>query len=191
MQHAALTTSFSSVQQQHRLWARRSSVFTHHTPIGTAHRRRTATVGRSSTAHGEGANPWEAPGYQGALVSTLPIDQQRLAFALIVAALGAGTVAASAAGGALAPHLPAFLQVTRSSWFPLGPIFAAAGVGGVVAEPQRGCIVSGIQAGGATVCLTMLVCFAGVAHFTEEAGFKAMYPHQGAWGLWYLPGGCG
>lgn len=22
----------------------------------------------------------------------------------------------------------------------------------------------------------------------EEQGFKNMYPHQGAWGLWYLPG---
>lgn len=28
----------------------------------------------------------------------------------------------------------------------------------------------------------------GVAHFTEEQGFKNMYPHTGAWGLWYLPG---
>jgi hypothetical protein len=28
----------------------------------------------------------------------------------------------------------------------------------------------------------------GVAHFTEEQGFKNMYPHNGAWGLWYLPG---
>lgn len=22
----------------------------------------------------------------------------------------------------------------------------------------------------------------------EEQGFKNMYPHQGAWGFWYLPG---
>mmetsp|Transcript_39935 Transcript_39935/g.113249 ORF Transcript_39935/g.113249 Transcript_39935/m.113249 type:complete len:269 (+) Transcript_39935:206-1012(+) len=29
---------------------------------------------------------------------------------------------------------------------------------------------------------------AGVAHFTAEKGFLAMYPHRGAWGIFYLPG---
>eukprot|EP00873_Tetraselmis_striata_P039817 jgi/Tetstr1/460081/TSEL_005401.t1 len=29
---------------------------------------------------------------------------------------------------------------------------------------------------------------AGVAHFTVEQGFLDMYPHRGAWGIYYLPG---
>jgi uncharacterized membrane protein len=29
---------------------------------------------------------------------------------------------------------------------------------------------------------------AGIAHFTEKQGFVDMYPHRGAWGIWYLPG---
>jgi len=29
---------------------------------------------------------------------------------------------------------------------------------------------------------------AGVAHFGVEQGFLDMYPHRGAWGIWYLPG---
>jgi uncharacterized membrane protein len=29
---------------------------------------------------------------------------------------------------------------------------------------------------------------AGAAHFALPKGFEDMYPHQGAWGFWYLPG---
>lgn len=85
----------------------------------------------------------------------MPEEQQRAVFIGILAAIGAGTaVSCSVLGPAVSAYLPSFLQVTRSSWFPLGPIFMAA----------------------------------GVAHFTEEKGFCSMYPHQGAWGLWNLPG---
>lgn len=85
----------------------------------------------------------------------MPEAQQAAAVAAIAAAIGTGTALSCAVlGPALAPHLPSFLLPTATSWFPLGPIFVAA----------------------------------GVAHFTEEQGFKNMYPHSGAWGLWYLPG---
>lgn len=100
-------------------------------------------------------NPWAQPGYKGAVVSQLPEAQQAAAFAAIAAGIAAGTfLCAGVVGPAVSAHLPSFLQVTAKSWFPLGPIFAAA----------------------------------GVAHFTEEQGFKDMYPHQGAWGFWRLPG---
>ncbi|KAF8059994.1 NHP2 [Scenedesmus sp. PABB004] len=103
----------------------------------------------------DGPAPWAAPGYLNAVVSRMPEAQQAAAFAAIAAAIAAGTVLnAAALGPAASSVLPGFLQVTRTSWFPLGPIFIAA----------------------------------GVAHFTEEQGFVNMYPHQGAWGIWRLPG---
>lgn len=110
---------------------------------------------KSSSTGESSSNPWAQPGYLGAVVSSLPEEQQRLVFAGILVAIGAGTaVSCSVLGPAISAHLPSFLQVTRTSWFPLGPIFMAA----------------------------------GVAHFTESKGFCSMYPHQGAWGLWSLPG---
>lgn len=118
----------------------------------------TGTKQRSSTASAVAdgsSNPWAQPGYLGAVVSSQPEDTQRTVFAGILAAIAAGTVlSCSVLGPAISAYLPSFLQVHGDSWFPLGPIFMAA----------------------------------GVAHFTEEQGFKNMYPHQGAWGLWYLPG---
>lgn len=98
---------------------------------------------------------WAAPGYRGAWVSSLPKSSQAALFAAIAVFLGAGTAfTASVAGPYMSAHLPSFLQVTKTSWFPLGPIFVAA----------------------------------GIAHFTEKQGFVDMYPHRGAWGIWYLPG---
>eukprot|EP00879_Flechtneria_rotunda_P021414 GHRR01022571.1.p1 GENE.GHRR01022571.1~~GHRR01022571.1.p1 ORF type:complete len:255 (+),score=58.54 GHRR01022571.1:124-888(+) len=99
--------------------------------------------------------PWAQPAYLDAAVSQLPDSQQAAAVAAITAVIAAGTALnTSVLGPAVSAHLPDFLQVTRTSWFPLGPIFIAA----------------------------------GVAHFTELQGFLNMYPHQGAWGIWYLPG---
>jgi hypothetical protein len=73
-------------------------------------------------------NPWAQPGYKGAVVSQLPESQQTAAFAAIAAGIAAGTVlCAGVVGPAVSAHLPSFLQVTAKSWFPLGPIFAAAG----------------------------------------------------------------
>jgi uncharacterized membrane protein len=85
----------------------------------------------------------------------MPSPNQAAVFAAIALAIAAGTyVSCTTVGPALSTNLPSFLQVHRDSWFPLGPIFLAA----------------------------------GIAHFTEEQGFKNMYPHEGAWGFWYLPG---
>lgn len=73
-------------------------------------------------------NPWAQPGYKGAVVSQLPEAQQAAAFAAIAAGIAAGTfLCAGVVGPAVSAHLPSFLQVTAKSWFPLGPIFAAAG----------------------------------------------------------------
>lgn len=73
-------------------------------------------------------NPWAQPGYKGAAVSQLPESQQAAAFAAIVAGIAAGTVLCTGVvGPAVSAHLPSFLQVTAKSWFPLGPIFVAAG----------------------------------------------------------------
>jgi hypothetical protein len=73
--------------------------------------------------------PWSKPGYLDAAVSKLPDSQQTLIIAGIAAALGVGTaVSASVIGPAISPLLPSFLQVTGESWFPLGPIFMAAGI---------------------------------------------------------------
>lgn len=128
-------------------------------PRSTSKRPHSLTIRKASdsdrAAANEQENPWSKPGYKGALVSQLPEQQQAAAFAAIAAGIAAGTVlCAGVAGPAVSAHLPSFLQVTSKSWFPLGPIFIAA----------------------------------GIAHFTEEGGFKAMYPHQGAWGFWSLPG---
>lgn len=83
-------------------------------------------AGAPSTAS---TNPWAQPGYLGAVVSSMPVEQQRAVFIGILAAIGAGTVVScSVLGPAISAYLPSFLQVTRGSWFPLGPIFMAAGV---------------------------------------------------------------
>lgn len=59
----------------------------------------------------------------------MPEDQQKAVALGILAAIGAGTaVSCSVLGPAVSAVLPSFLQVTAKSWFPLGPIFIAAGV---------------------------------------------------------------
>eukprot|EP00879_Flechtneria_rotunda_P020992 GHRR01022106.1.p1 GENE.GHRR01022106.1~~GHRR01022106.1.p1 ORF type:complete len:188 (+),score=31.69 GHRR01022106.1:124-687(+) len=73
--------------------------------------------------------PWAQPAYLDAAVSQLPDSQQAAAVAAITAVIAAGTALnTSVLGPAVSAHLPDFLQVTRTSWFPLGPIFIAAGV---------------------------------------------------------------
>eukprot|EP00878_Enallax_costatus_P006079 GHUV01006375.1.p1 GENE.GHUV01006375.1~~GHUV01006375.1.p1 ORF type:complete len:247 (+),score=61.17 GHUV01006375.1:223-963(+) len=132
----------------------KATAFTTTRPSGSkrAHQVVRAVDAKSTAVAG---NSWAQPGYLGATVSSLPAEQQKAAFAAIATAIGAGTVlCASTVGPAVSAHLPDLLQVTSKSWFPLGPIFIAA----------------------------------GVAHFTAEQGFKNMYPHQGAWGFWSLPG---
>jgi hypothetical protein len=89
---------------------------------------RAAADTKPVTAAASQGNPWAQPGYKGAVVSQLPESQQAAAFAAIAAGIAAGTVlCAGVIGPAVSAHLPAFLQVTSKSWFPLGPIFAAAG----------------------------------------------------------------
>lgn len=91
--------------------------------------REPSTATASSSPGASGGNPWAQPNYANAFVSGLPAEQQRAWFVGILAAIAAGTAFnAAVLGPAVSGHLPAFLQVTRTSWFPLGPIFAAAGV---------------------------------------------------------------
>lgn len=62
-------------------------------------------------------------------MSSMPEDQQKAVFVGILAAISAGTaVSCSVLGPAVSAYLPSFLQVHGDSWFPLGPIFLAAGV---------------------------------------------------------------
>jgi hypothetical protein len=64
-----------------------------------------------------------------AVVSSMPEDQQKAVAIGILAAIGAGTaVSCTVLGPAVSAVLPSFLQVTGKSWFPLGPIFIAAGI---------------------------------------------------------------
>lgn len=106
-------------------------------PLRTALTSHRAAVTRASTetkqstalAAANGSYAWAQPGYLGAVVSSMPEDQQRAVFIGILAAIGAGTaLSCSVLGPAISAHLPSFLQVTGKSWFPLGPIFMAAGV---------------------------------------------------------------
>lgn len=83
----------------------------------------------SSNSSPTAANPWAQPGYLDAVVSSMPEEQQRAVVAGIALAIGAGTaLTCTTLGPALSAHLPGFLQVHKDSWFPLGPIFMAAGV---------------------------------------------------------------
>jgi hypothetical protein len=59
----------------------------------------------------------------------MPEDQQKAVFVAILATISAGTaVSAAVLGPAISAYLPSFLQVHGDSWFPLGPIFLAAGI---------------------------------------------------------------
>lgn len=134
--------------------------------------RQPGNAAAANSTRAPAGNPWSQPGYEGAIVSQLPEAQQAAAVAAIAVALGVGTwLNSTLLGPAVSQLLPTFLQgapaaanacaldcarptcahrgcphgaVTRTSWFPLGPIFIAA----------------------------------GIAHFTEEQGFKNMMPHQ-------------
>lgn len=92
----------------------------------------TDTKQRSSAVNAladSNSNPWAQPGYLGAVVSQMPEEQQRTVFVGILAAISAGTVVScSVLGPVISAYLPSFLQVHSNSWFPLGPIFLAAGV---------------------------------------------------------------
>lgn len=98
------------------------------TPIvaarGSSSPSNTAVAASNSTG-----NPWAQPGYLDAVVSRMPEEQQKTVFLGILAAIGAGTaLSCTVLGPAISSVLPSFLQVTGKSWFPLGPIFLAAGI---------------------------------------------------------------
>lgn len=94
-------------------------------PCSAAQQQNNTSISAAAAA----AAPWSKAGYLDAAVSKLPESQQALIIAGIAAALGVGTaVSASVIGPAISPLLPSFLQVTGESWFPLGPIFMAAGI---------------------------------------------------------------
>jgi len=78
---------------------------------------------------GEPSKPWAAPGYKGALVSTLPEQQQQLVFAGINAAVLLGTAGVcTVVGPFFHDNVPFLFNLSRATWPLIGVTYVAAGV---------------------------------------------------------------
>jgi len=90
-----------------------------------------------------------------------------------------------AAVSAMAPPAQAAAVATVWGGIGLATWFACGVVGPAVADAFPGYMA---WSRGTWPVLGLTYVLAGVAHFALPKGFEDMYPHEGAWGFWRLPG---